>query len=88
MSDDQRVDRLMRRLAGPLDPAATRGAEDRVWRRLREGHPLPGRSWLPALAIVVVAALVLAGGAYLQSYRFEVASGHREPITRSACQVR
>ena len=40
MNDDPRVDRLMRRLAGPLDPAATRGAEDRVWRRLREGHPL------------------------------------------------
>jgi len=75
VNDDPRVDRLMRRLAGPLDPAATRGAEDRVWRRLREGHPLPGRSWLPALAVVVVAALVVTGGAYLQSYRFEVASG-------------
>ena len=75
VNDDLRVDRLLRRIEGPLDRAATRAAEDRVWRRLREGRPLRGRSWTPAFIAVAVALAVLIGGAYLQSYRFEVASG-------------
>lgn len=75
MNEDPRVERLLRRVEGPLDATATRAAEDRVWRRLREGHSLPGRSWLPALAVIVLAALLVAGGAYSQSYRIEVASG-------------
>lgn len=75
MSDDPRVTRLLQRIEGPLDSTSTRAAEDRVWRRIREGHELPGRSWLPALAVIAMATLLLAGGAYLQSYRFEVASG-------------
>lgn len=75
VNDDPRVDRLLRRIEGPLDATPTRAAEDRVWRRLREGHALPGRSWMPAFAVFMLAALLVAGGAYLQSYRVEVASG-------------
>lgn len=75
MSDDPRLDRVLRRIEGQLDPTSTRAAEDRVWRRLREGRPVRGRSWLPAFAVVALALVFLAGGAYLQSYRLEVASG-------------
>lgn len=75
MSDDPRLDRLLRRIEGPLDPAPTRAAEDRVWRRLREGRPVRGRSLLPAFGVVALALLMLVGGAYLQSYRIEVGSG-------------
>jgi hypothetical protein len=87
VSEDPRLDRLIRRIEGPLEPAATRAAEDRVWRRLREGRPTRGRSWAPALAVIAFAIVVLVGGAYLQSYRIDVASGgppilYREEIAK------
>ncbi|HUQ41097.1 MAG TPA: hypothetical protein VM052_01215 [Candidatus Limnocylindrales bacterium] len=75
MSDDPRLDRVVRRIEGPLDPTATRAAEDRVWRRLQEGHPVRGRSLVPAFAVMAAAVVLLVAGAYLQSYRIEVASG-------------
>lgn len=75
MSDDPRIDRVLRRIEGPLDRTSTRAAEDRVWRRMREERPVRGRSWLPAFAVIGLALVLLAGGAYLQSYRLEVASG-------------
>jgi hypothetical protein len=75
VKEDPRVERLIRRIEGPLDHGATLAAEERVWRRLREGHPVRGRNWLPGLAAVALALLLIIGGAYLQSYRFEVASG-------------
>jgi hypothetical protein len=75
VSDDPRVDRLLLRIEGPLDPAATRAAEDRVWRRLREGRPVRGRGWVPTFAVIALALALLVGGGYLGSYRIEVASG-------------
>lgn len=87
MSEDPRLERLVRRIEGPLDPAPTRAAEDRVWRRLREGRPVRGRGWVPALGVIALALVLLVGGAYLQSYRVDVASGglpilYREQIAR------
>ena len=75
MSEDPRLDRVLRRIEGQLDPTSTRAAEDRVWRRMREGRPVRGRSWLPAFAVIALALVLLIGGAYVQSYRLEVASG-------------
>jgi hypothetical protein len=75
VNDDPRLDRVLRRIEGPLEPAATRAAEDRVWRRMREGRPTRGRSWIPAFGAIALALLLLIGGAYLESYRIEVASG-------------
>lgn len=92
MTDDPRLDRVLRRIGGPLDPTSTRAAEDRVLRRIREGHELPGRSWVPAFAVVALAIAVLAGGAYLESYRFEVASGgipilYQENVAQTSLNV-
>lgn len=75
VSEDPRVDRLLRRIEGPVDRASTHAAEERVWRRLREGYPVRGRNWMPAVLVVALALALLVGGAYLQSYRLEVASG-------------
>jgi hypothetical protein len=75
VSEDPRVDRLLRRVEGTLDRATTHAAEERVWRRLREGHSVRGRNWTPAFVVFALALLLLVGGAYLGSYRLEVASG-------------
>lgn len=92
MNEDPRTARLLRRIEGQLDSTATRAAEDRVWRRIREGHQLPSASWLPAFAVIALAALLLAGGAYVQSYRFEVASGgmpilYQERVAQTSVNV-
>lgn len=76
VKEDPHVERLVRRLEGPLDPASTRAAEERVWRRLRQ----PGREtrrfgWIPALGAVALAIALVVGGLWLDSYRLDVASG-------------
>lgn len=76
VKEDPRIARLVRRLEGPLDPASTRAAEERVWRRLRQ--PERGRrpfGWLPALGVVALAIALVVGGLWLDSYRLDVASG-------------
>lgn len=76
MNDDAREERLMRRLSGPLDAASTRVAEERVWRRLAAGEREPRHAGrLPAFAVVAAAIAILLGGAWLGSYRLDVASG-------------
>lgn len=79
MNEDPRVARLMRRLEGPLDRASTRDAEERVWRRVREHHPLRSRLpvWQLAAAALALVLVVVWGVGYAGTYRFEVASGGR-----------
>jgi hypothetical protein len=89
VSEDPRVDRLLRRIAGPLDPVATRAAEERVWRAVRAGRARRRGGWVAAVATLAAALVLLLAGAWLASYRFEVASGgtpilYREEVARTA----
>lgn len=84
---------VTRRLGGEIaDARAVTAARERVWatlrlRRSRARRPVLG--WIPTAAVAVAAiAAILAGAAWAQQYRVEVAQGfpvlYREEVARTS----